>query len=139
MGAYILVSTLVLITCVLLVLIVLAQNAKGGGLSSTFGSTNNQVMGVKKTTDFLEKTTWTLAIVLLVLSLVSSYVIPRGGEQQQAQQSEIQGMIPAEDAGPIDFSSPAEAPAQQQPASEPVEVPAEEQQPIQITPEEPEE
>ena len=67
MGIYILVSVLILITCVLLVLIVLVQNSKGGGLASNFQS-SNQFMGVRKTADFLEKTTWTLAIILLVLS-----------------------------------------------------------------------
>lgn len=79
MGGYIIVSALVIITCVLLVLIVLVQNPKGGGLSSAFGgsSSSNQIMGVKRTTDFLEKATWTLAIILLVLSLSSVFVIPR--------------------------------------------------------------
>ncbi len=104
MGTFILISVLILITCILLVLIVLVQNAKGGGLSSTFGS-SNQVMGVRKTTDFLEKATWTLAIILLLLTLTSTFVIPRAGEQQ-VEQSELQDMMPAQDAGPIDFSSP---------------------------------
>jgi len=77
MGAFVLLSVLIFITCVLLVLIVLVQNAKGGGLASNFSS-SNQVMGVRKTTDFLEKATWTLAIILLVLTLSTSFVIPRG-------------------------------------------------------------
>ncbi len=77
MGAFVLISVLIFITCVLLVLIVLVQNAKGGGLASNFSS-SNQVMGVRKTTDFLEKATWTLAIILLVLTLSTSFVIPRG-------------------------------------------------------------
>jgi len=76
MGTYILISVLILITCVLLVLVVLVQNSKGGGLASNF-SGSNQFMGVRKTADFLEKTTWTLAIVLLVLSMVSIFIIPR--------------------------------------------------------------
>ena len=65
-----LISVLVIIVCVLLVLIVLVQNPKGG-LDSAF-STNNQVMGVRKTTDFLEKATWTMGIALVVLSIASS-------------------------------------------------------------------
>jgi len=73
---YVLVSVLVLITCILLVLVILVQNSKGGGLASNFSS-SNQIMGVRKTTDFLEKTTWTLAIVLLFLSLFSIFVIPK--------------------------------------------------------------
>lgn len=76
MGTYILVSVLILITCILLVLVVLVQNSKGGGLSSTFAG-SNQIMGVRKTADFLEKATWSLAIALLVLSLFSIFVIPR--------------------------------------------------------------
>ncbi len=76
MGTYILISVLILITCVLLVLVVLVQNSKGGGLASNF-SGSNQYMGVRKTADFLEKATWTLAIILLFLSLFSIFVIPR--------------------------------------------------------------
>lgn len=76
MGAYILVSVLILIICILLILIVLVQNSKGGGLASNFQS-SNQYMGVRQTTDFLEKSTWTLAIALLALSMISIFVIPR--------------------------------------------------------------
>jgi len=63
---------LTVIACVLLILVVLIQDSKGGGLSSTFGA-SNQILGVRRTTDFLEKTTWVLAIGLIVLSLASSY------------------------------------------------------------------
>ncbi len=104
MGTFVLISVLILITCILLVLIVLVQNAKGGGLASNFSS-SNQVMGVRKTTDFLEKATWTLAIVLLVLTLSSTFVIPRGDFQAGAQ-SEVRDLIPASDAAPIDFQQP---------------------------------
>ncbi len=66
------ISILVIVVCVLLMLVVLIQNPKGG-LDSAF-STNNQVMGVRKTTDFLEKATWTLGILLVVISVASSVV-----------------------------------------------------------------
>ncbi|HAS46348.1 MAG TPA: preprotein translocase subunit SecG, partial [Microscillaceae bacterium] len=57
---------------VLLVLVVLAQNSKGGGLNSTFGGGgSNQMIGVKKTTDLLERITWGLAIALFVLTLAT--------------------------------------------------------------------
>jgi preprotein translocase subunit SecG len=60
----------------LLILVVLAQNSKGGGLSSQFaGGGANQIIGVKRTTDFLEKITWTLAISLLLLCVSSSFVM----------------------------------------------------------------
>jgi len=65
---------LIIIISILLVIVVLMQNPKGGGLSSSFGGgAGNQIMGAKGTTDFLEKATWTLAIVLICLSLLSNY------------------------------------------------------------------
>ena len=69
-------ATLIIICSILLVLIILIQNPKGGGLSSSFGG-GTQMMGVKKTTDFLEKSTWTLAISLIVLILASNFAIDR--------------------------------------------------------------
>ncbi len=104
MGTFVLISVLILITCVLLVLIVLVQNAKGGGLASNFSS-SNQIMGVRKTTDFLEKATWTLAIVLLVLTLTSTFVIPRG-DIGQAAESEVRDLIPTQERMPLDFERP---------------------------------
>jgi preprotein translocase subunit SecG len=73
---YTLITVLIFIVCILLILIVLVQNSKGGGLASNFQS-SNQVMGVRKTTDFLEKGTWVLAGSLLVLSILGSAFIPR--------------------------------------------------------------
>ena len=55
---YILFTILIVIASILLTLLVLVQNSKGGGLASGFAS-SNQVLGVRKTTDFLEKATWT--------------------------------------------------------------------------------
>lgn len=79
---YLLATTLIIIVSVLLILIVLVQESKGGGLASNFSS-SNQVMGVRKTTDFLEKATWTLAVALLVLSLIASMAIPRASDQEK--------------------------------------------------------
>lgn len=59
------------VVCVILGLIVLIQNPKGGGLSGTFGGLNNQVMGVKQTTDVLEKGTWLFAGLIALLCIVS--------------------------------------------------------------------
>jgi preprotein translocase subunit SecG len=106
MGAYVLISVLILITCILLVLIVLVQNSKGGGLASNFSS-SNQVMGVRKTTDFLEKATWTLAIVLLALTLTSTFVIPRS-QVGPAVQSEIRDLTPATGVPPVNLQQPAQ-------------------------------
>jgi len=87
---YAFITVLIFIVCILLVLIVLVQNSKGGGLASNFQS-SGQVMGVRKTADFLEKATWGLAGALLFLSIVGSAVIPR--EQAGAEQSRIQEQI----------------------------------------------
>ncbi|MCF8335633.1 MAG: preprotein translocase subunit SecG [Bacteroidales bacterium] len=81
---YLLVSVLVIIVSILMVLIVLVQNSKGGGLASNFAG-SNQVMGVRKTADFLEKATWTLAVSLLVLSLLASMTIPRGTQEERSK------------------------------------------------------
>tara|TARA_B100001287_G_scaffold274977_1_gene281520 strand:+ start:7365 stop:7634 length:270 start_codon:yes stop_codon:yes gene_type:complete len=59
------------------------QNPKGGGLSSAFGG-GNQIMGARKTSDFLEKTTWTLAIVLVSLALLSNFSIPRNSADEES-------------------------------------------------------
>ncbi len=80
---YTLFAILIIITCVLLILIIMIQNPKGGGLSSAFGG-GNQIMGARKTSDFLEKTTWTLAIVLVSLALLSNFSIPRNNSDEQS-------------------------------------------------------
>ncbi len=80
---YTLFAILIIITCILLILIIMIQNPKGGGLSSAFGG-GNQIMGARKTSDFLEKTTWTLAIILVSLALLSNFSIPRGNSENQS-------------------------------------------------------
>ncbi len=103
MGTYILISVLILITCVLLVLVVLVQNSKGGGLASNF-SGSNQFMGVRKTADFLEKTTWTLAIVLLALSMISIFIIPRNASVESTD-TELREQIDNSQA-PVPYQAP---------------------------------
>ncbi|MBO6027255.1 MAG: preprotein translocase subunit SecG [Bacteroidales bacterium] len=80
---------LILVVSVLLGLVVLVQNSKGGGLISNFGGAN-QMMGVRQTTDFLEKATWTMAIILVILCLMSSMSIKSGrsGNLQDSQMRE---------------------------------------------------
>lgn len=73
---YVVVTVLIFIVAILLILIVLVQNSKGGGLAANFTS-GNQTLGVRKTTDFLEKATWTLSVALLVLSITASATIPK--------------------------------------------------------------
>lgn len=69
--------SLAIVVAILLVLVVLSQNSKGGGLTSQFGGSgsSNQMIGVKRTTDLLEKLTWGLAIGLIVLTISSSFLI----------------------------------------------------------------
>ena len=62
---------LITIVCFLLIVVIMVQNPKGGGLSSTFGGAST-MGGVQKTTDFLDKSTWTLATILIALVLLSS-------------------------------------------------------------------
>ncbi|SFR39439.1 preprotein translocase subunit SecG [Robiginitalea myxolifaciens] len=67
---------LIIVVCLLLMLVVMVQNPKGGGLSSSFGGGGTQIVGgVKKTGDFLDKSTWTLATVLIVLILLSNVAL----------------------------------------------------------------
>ncbi len=110
MGSYILISILILITCLLLILVVLVQNSKGGGLASNFSS-SNQIMGVRRTTDFLEKATWTLATILLVLSLITVFTIPKqeGTEAVQSEVSkQLQNAVPLNDFQPSPSSESTE-------------------------------
>lgn len=76
---FILMTVLIIVVCLLLMLVVLVQNPKGGGLGAGFGggSAGNQVLGARRTTDFLEKATWYLAIALLVLSLGATRLMPQ--------------------------------------------------------------
>ena len=112
---YVFISILILIASILLILIVLIQNSKGGGLASGFSS-SNQIMGVRKTTDFLEKATWTLAGTVVVLSIVITAFIPRA---QHTNQSEIKEQI--NNAVTIDPNTVApDFGTAQQPATDPV-------------------
>jgi preprotein translocase subunit SecG len=70
---------LIIIASIILGLIVLIQNPKGGGLSGTFGGVGNQLMGVKQTTDVLEKGTWIFAAAVGILCLLSPAFIPKEG------------------------------------------------------------
>ncbi len=113
---YTFIAILILVVCVLLAGIILIQESKGGGLASGFAS-SNQVMGVKRTGDFLERATWSLAIALLVLSLVAAAVQTPGTIEEGAQESEIKGFvegeIPAVDPGAFQ-NNPAPVPVQNQ-------------------------
>jgi preprotein translocase subunit SecG len=114
MGIYIFVSVLVIVACLFQILVVLVQNSKGGGLAANFTSAG-QTMGVRKTADFLEKATWTLAGTILILCVVATATIPRGGNSEQ---SRIQNQIDnAVDPNAIPTLPTAVPPASDQPAT----------------------
>jgi preprotein translocase subunit SecG len=109
---YIFLSILILVVCILLGLIVLVQNSKGGGLAANF-SASTQIMGVRRTNDFLEKATWTLAIALLVLSIAASLSISRGGSSsgESAIQEQIQNAVDPGEIPQIPTGVPTGQPA----------------------------
>lgn len=111
---YIFISILILVICVLLGLIVLVQNPKGGGLAANF-SGGTQFMGARQTADFLEKASWGLAIALLVLSLTATMIIPRNtGTAASQQTNELQDKIDQAKKPDVNFMAP---PVTQQPAA----------------------
>lgn len=124
---YVLLIVLMVIAAILMCFIVLIQNSKGGGLSSGFSS-SNQIMGVRKTTDFLEKTTWTLAAVMVVFSIASAYTVPtassKGGDVilEQAQQEEKTNPynMPVGTTAPQAETPVESTPAETAPAEQPV-------------------
>ncbi|WP_295936718.1 preprotein translocase subunit SecG [uncultured Alistipes sp.] len=97
---------LILVASVLVILAVLVQSPKSG-MAANFGA-SNQVMGVRQTSDFLEKFTWTMAIAIVVLSLVATLAMDKGrvaesnsaitkdakALQEQMLDSEVQTVIP---------------------------------------------
>ena len=89
---YLLFVILIVIASLLMIGIVLIQESKGGGLSSNFSS-SNQVLGVRKTTDFIEKATWGLAIAMVVLSVFCAAVKPQGQVEKSAAETEQQAPV----------------------------------------------
>ena len=117
---YIFITILILIAAICMILIVLVQNSKGGGLAAGFSS-SNQVMGVRKTTDFLEKATWGLAIAIMVLSIMTAKFTVKRAELPQSQVEVVQPAPLAPTTAP-DVTPTLPLPSQ--PAGEP-EQPAE--------------
>jgi preprotein translocase subunit SecG len=107
---YTLFIVLAIISAVLLILVVLAQNSKGGGLSGQFGgSSASNLIGVKKTGDVLERMTWGFAIAIMVFSLATNFTTPNAGaatdeilerakEQQSVPSLDIKKTTPATDS-----------------------------------------
>ncbi len=73
MQTFIFLMVLIIVVCILITLVILSQNPKGGGLSSTFGgSGGGQMFGVQRTNEFLDKATWTLATIIVVLIITAN-------------------------------------------------------------------
>ncbi len=137
---YTLFVILIVIAAILMIGIVLIQESKGGGLSSSFAG-YNQVAGVRKTTDFIEKATWGLAAAMVIISVVCAWVAPTTAADQSvmegienpvtnpqnlpgfgASQQQDAAKPAAESAAPAAAEGAAEAPAA--PAEAPAEAPA---------------
>jgi preprotein translocase subunit SecG len=99
---YIFLTILIVIAAVLLTLLVLVQNSKGGGLAAGFAS-GNQVMGAPKTADFLEKATWTIIALIVVFSIAAV-----GFSRGQAEAADDQSVIQVEQSAPV-AEQPAES------------------------------
>ena len=128
---YTILLILTVVISILMCLIVLIQESKGGGLASSFSS-SNQIMGVRKTTDVVEKTTWALAIALVVFSVLTVFFIPKttatdsvimnqAKEQSATNAHNIQGFGASQQ--PAQQGAAATQPASQpaQPASQPAQ------------------
>ena len=109
---YLVLTILIILACALLVLAVLIQNPKGGGLAVGFSS-SNQVMGVRKTTDFLEKFTWGVLASLVIFCLIGTIVL--SGGSQKAPQSSLQDKAANANSVPVQPPAPASVPAAYQP------------------------
>ena len=96
---YIFITILIVIAAVMLTLLVLVQNSKGGGLAAGFAS-GNQVMGAPKTADFLEKATWTL-IALIVAFSIAAVGFNAGEQEASNEQSAIEVEAPAAPAADV--------------------------------------
>jgi len=107
---YILFTILIVIAAILLILLVLVQNSKGGGLAAGFAS-GNQVMGAPKTADFLEKASWTLAAIIVVLSILAVGVNKgqkAASDDESAIVEQVQEANEAIQTPAADFSEEAE-------------------------------
>jgi preprotein translocase subunit SecG len=93
---YVFITILIVLAAVLLTLIVLIQNSKGGGLANGFSS-GNQVMGAPKTADFLEKATWTIMAIIVALSIIAVGYSKshQGGANEEQSSVEVEAVAPA--------------------------------------------
>lgn len=128
---YTFIIILTVIVSILLIIVVLVQKSKGGGLASSFAG-SNQLMGVRRTNDFIEKATWTLAAIIGLLAIISVFVMPRNMVQSGSRVkpvNEVQTISGTEYTTPAPAATQAqdsavEAPAAEAPAAAATEAPA---------------
>lgn len=111
---------LISVVCFLLVVVIMVQNPKGGGLSSTFGSSQT-IGGVQNTTDFLDKSTWTLAAVLIALILLSNLSVTGGVENGSKLIDETIEVPAATTELPTATEEAVEAATEEAPATESID------------------
>ena len=93
MSTFAIFLVLIVIVAFLLVVVIMVQNPKGGGLSSSFGGGGAQSLGgVQNTNNFLDRTTWTLAIAMFALILLANFAIPRGGDNNFELNNTLEGI-----------------------------------------------
>ena len=85
---------LIMIASILLIIIVMAQNPKGGGLSGTFGGTSSAQFGVQRTNDFMEKATWILGASIIVLILLSVILTAKPSSRLQQAPAKKEALAP---------------------------------------------
>lgn len=119
---YIFLSILIVIACLFLIGAVLIQKSKGAGLASDYAS-GNQLMGYRKTTDFIEKATWGLAIFICVLSIVSAFAVKSPISSSVKPATPVQTTAPAAAPAAKPAAAPAAKPAAA-PAAKPAAAPA---------------
>lgn len=109
---YVFLAIIIVIAAILLIGAVLIQKSKGGGLASNYAG-GNQYMGYRKTTDFIEKATWSLAIVICVLSICCSFAVKAPKASSSAIVNEKSAPAPAPAPGADAAQVPAQQPAPQ--------------------------
>ena len=111
MSTFSIFVALIVFVCFLLVLVIMVQNPKGGGLSSSFGGGTQQLGGVQKTSDFLDRSTWLLATLLLALILVSNITLSSGNDV-------LDSKLLDDSSTPENFENPIEQPVQEIPETD---------------------
>jgi len=119
---YTILLILAILVCLLLAIIVLVQNPKGGGLSSNFSS-SSQLLGVQKTGDILEKGTWVLAITLMVLSLAINVAVKTAPASNTGAEDRDQIQKASKPTAPVS-AGPLALPGTNKPAVTPATTPA---------------